>query len=222
MAYTAQQVIQGMLNDPETLLRKVYVMIAGGDSTTPHGVSTFRVSVQDWKQVTGFKTGLTGFFGGTKQREFVRIDKLSGAAKPDAGLAQNEFNAHYVGMRQVSDAVATTHTTLPTAGPPYLMITSKLSGCQFAVGTDATGALTVTHIQPDTTIADLGQRAQSLGAAVDAGFTQVGGRFRKRREYKETANIIGRLHNNQWEFYGQATDYGKNATFQIKGTSRIR
>ena len=221
MAYTAPQVIQGMLNDPAKLLRKVYIMIAGGDSTTPHGISTFKVEVQDWKKVSGFTTGFSGWKGKTKDREFVRINKLAGAAKPDAGLATDEFNAHYVGMRQIGDALATTHTTLPTVGPPYLMITSKLSGCHFAVGLAATGGLTVTHIQPDTSIADLTQRAQALKTAVDAGFASVTGQVRKRDEYGETANIIGRLHNNHWEFYCQKTDYGGGDTFQITGASKI-
>ena len=221
MAYTAQQVIQGMRNDPQKLLRKVYIMIAGGDSTTPHGISTFRVEVQDWKKVSGFTTGFSGWRGKTKDREFVRINKLSGAAKPDTGLGLDEFNAHYVGMRQIGDALTTTHTTLPTVGLPDLMITSKLSGCHFAVGLAASGALTVTHIHPDNNITDLGQRAQALKTAVDAGFAQVNGQFRKRQEYGETANIIGRLHNNQWEFYCQKTDYGQGHTFQISGTSKI-
>src|SRR5262249_16967283 len=56
-------------------------------------------------------------------------------------------------MVQTSDvAGGASHYTLPTAGGPDIMLTSKLSGCRFGVGSDAVGSCLVSYVQPDHAI----------------------------------------------------------------------
>src|SRR5262249_37912823 len=141
-------------------------------------IATFKVVIDDNQGVLGFTTGFSGLRGTQKNRLFVKITKLDGAAK--TAPADYEFNAYYIPMVQTSDVQGgASHYTLPTTGLPNLMITSKLSGCTFGVGSDANGSKLVSHVQPDSTIADQAQRGTDLATNVRAGFTTMKGRFRK-------------------------------------------
>ena len=207
---TPQEVI-ALFGEPETLMRHCFLMIAGGSAPAPPNgqaaVATFSVTVTD-KEPMGFTTGASGFFGKKKKRAYVRITKLSGPAKAAPG--PTEFNAYYVPMVQTSDvASGNSHYSLPTAGAPTLMITSKLSGCTFAVGSDGHGAKLVTHVQPNMSNKQVAQRTTNLSAAVGQGFQSENGRFAKRDEYAETATVIGRRTGANWKFFLQATDYVK-------------
>lgn len=140
----------------------------------------------------------------------MRMTKLSGHAKANPGA--DEFNAYYVPMVQTSDVTANrSHYTLPTAGGPSVMITSKLSGCTFGVGSDATGAKLVSHVQPNLDLPKGNQRKQNLATSVGSGFNAVEGAFRSGEEYAETGAVIGCRTGVAWKFYLQATDYAEEA-----------
>ncbi len=213
---TPADVIQ-LFQEPEKLLRKCYLHIAGGATRTPtlphlapppaNGqaqIATFRVEIDDAQAVKGFTTGFSGLVGKKKDRAFVKITKQAGPAK--VAPAADEFNAYYIPMVQTSDVTNnTSHYTLPTGGGALdLMITSKLSGCTFKAGSDAHGATLVSHVQPDLSITDMAQRSQDLSTAVGTGFNDVSGQFRKRKEYSDKAAVIGRRTGTRWTFYLQA------------------
>lgn len=205
-----------LFQDPTTLLRKCYLHIAGGGGQNPPAngqaaPATFKVEVvsmenrAELQKVTGFTTGLSGLLGIEKERWFVKINKLTGPAKASPGA--NEFNAYYIPMVQTSDVAAgTSHYILPTGADALdTVITSKLSGCTFGVGSDGMGAVLVSHVQPNpnTPVAD---RAQELSDAVGQGLTTQTGEFKKGGAYSDKAAVIGHRTGNAWKFYLQAFD----------------
>ncbi len=212
------------LNDPEALMRHCLLMISGGMGNAPANgqaaPATFKVSFAEGKDVKGFTTGLSGLTGRTKKRHYVRITKQPGAAKPTPG--QDEFNAFYVPMVQTSDvASGHSHYTLPTSGGPDLMVTSKLSGCTFGVGSDASGAKMVTHIQPNLSTGAGPARVSELSGAVGQGFQSQTGSFARRAEYADTATVIGYRKKAVWSFYMQATGY-KDSTNVISSVTVVQ
>jgi hypothetical protein len=211
---TPEKVIE-LFQEPKELLRLCYLHIGGGATRSPSlpkhplppangqaQTATFSVAIGH-QRVQGFK--LRG--EELKDRAYVRILKLDGPAKnaPDT----NEFNAYYVPMVQISDVKAkTSHYTLPTAGLPNIMITSRLSGCTFGVGSDGNGAVLVSHVQPDLTIEDDAKRNQSLEDSVTGGFQNVRGLFAMGDAYEQSAAVIGRRKGTNWSFYLQPAKYG--------------
>jgi len=217
-----------LFQTPEKLLRRCYLHIAGGSTWTPtynnsapapaNGqatTATFKVSIGGGLRTPrGFTTGLSGLLGKRKDREFVRITKQEGEAK--AVLAADEFNAYYIPMVQTFDVrEGASHYTLPTNGAPDVMITSKLSGCIFGVGSDADGALLVSHVKADADIADDLQRGQDQQAHVDSGFTSKDGQFAKGQDYDDFAAVIGKRTGTDWKFYLQASTQRPDATYVI-------
>src|SRR5947209_120148 len=96
-----------LLQNPEKLLRKCYLAIAGAATPTPPAngqadPATFSVSINPLDlPVEGFTTGLSAMRGVKKDRVKVRITRLKGPAKPVP--AANEFNAYYIPMVQTAD-----------------------------------------------------------------------------------------------------------------------
>ena len=214
----------GLLKDPPTLLRKCMLIIAGGASAAPANgqaaIATFKVSMKADSKTVGFTTGLSGMLGKTKDREAARFMKLGGAAKDTPGT--DEFNAYYIPMVQTSDAASgSSHYSLPTDGGPDFMITSKLSGYTFGVGSSANGATLVSHIQPNTSIAPGPGRAANLSSAVTGGFDSITGKFSKGNEYTDYASVIGYRSDGAWKFYMQAVDTGANFTHVISKVNVI-
>jgi len=225
---TPAQVI-ALLPDPETLLRRCYLHIAGGatrTATVPTAppppangqaqVATFAVEIGH-QTVPGFTTGLSGLLGLRKDRPFVKFTKVHGAAIVPAPA--DHFNAYYIPMVQVGDVAAgTSHYTLPTgAGALDLMITSKLSGCTFSVGSDGGGAVLVTHVQPDA--AHMGGSAALSGIA-QTGMAATRGEFRRTHEYAELAAILGRRAGAVWTFHMQASRVS-GFSYEINSTRRL-
>ena len=216
----------GLLKDPPTLLRKCMLIIAGGSATTAPAngqaaVATFRVSMKDKSNTIGFTTGLSGMIGKTRDREAARFMKLGGPAKATPGT--DEFNAYYIPMVQTSDAATgSSHYSLPTDDGPDFMITSKLSGCTFGVGSSVNGATLVSHIKPNTDIAHGPGRAANLSSAVTGGFDSMTGQVRKGVEYTDYASVIGYRSDGAWKFYMQAVDTGKNLTHVISKVQVVK
>jgi hypothetical protein len=211
---------------PATLLRRVHIQIGGGGATRAHAldttrpappangpaaVATFKVTIRG-ETAKGFTTGISGFFRRRKDRPSVRIDKQGGAAKANGALAADELNAYYVPMVQTDDVtLGTSHYTLPTGGGPDLMLTSKLSGCRFGVGSTATGALLVSHVQPDLRLTG-GARALDLSTSHTGGFHALDDAIGKGSGYTEFAAVIGVRTGTAWTFYSQASSYNNGYT----------
>jgi hypothetical protein len=211
---TPQDVING-LQSPEELLRHCMLAIAGGGGQAPPNgqaaIATFLVAMDPTAKVKGFTTGASGALGIQKQREFASLTKLPGVAK--VAPAANEFNAYYVPMAQMDDVWnGSSHYVLPSAGGPDVMITSRLSGCRFAVGSDANGAVLVSHVQPSKAINE-GLRQGSLAGVVSGGFAQQGGTqtasFAMEQDYAkgDKAAVIGLRNGGTWHFYLQAQGF---------------
>lgn len=211
---TPQEVI-ALFQQPEKLLRRCLLIIAGGATRSPTNLNaplpppngmaptaTFKVTDIDSTKVSGPK------------RVYVRIDKLSGAAKVGK-LPEDEFTAFYVPMVQTEDVTSGhSHYTL-SADPqtPNIMLTSRLSGCTFGIGSKTEdGTRLVTHIQPNSSVyKDVVERQRGLQNTVLNGFTNSEGmwtsRFRLGSDYTECAAIIGHRKDRSWRFYLQPSEY---------------
>ncbi len=211
---TPQDVIAGLQNDPETLLRHCYLVVASGPLKTarangPAPIRTFEVLMQD-VTVPGFTTGLSGLRGKTKNRANALITRRHGAAR--TVLKDNQFNAYYIPMMQVGD-VGTNHShyTLPTTGNgPTIAITSQITACVFSLGSHANGAVLASHIQPPGGPANTHDMRQ--GQAATAGATGFNGgvlQVRHGDQYGmgDRVAIIGRLSKARWTFYMQRTSF---------------
>ena len=98
------------------------------------------------------------------------------------------------------------------------MLTSKLSGCRFGVGSDAVGSCLVSHVQPNHAIPKATQQTD-LTTQLTGGFTNLAGSFGKGEAYDDTASVIGKRTGTRWRFYCQASSY--NDQYQIDSTTRI-
>ncbi len=136
------------------------------------------------------------------------MQRISHAGAAADHLATNEFNAFYIPMAQVANAATgSSHYSLPTGTGPSIAITSRLSGCMFAVGSDADGTVLVSHIQPHLGTNDLDQRRTDLTDAVTGGFHNQSGSVVRGDGYDQYAAVIGKRTGTEWHFYCQASSY---------------
>ncbi len=211
--------VLALLADPETLMRRCYLHIHGGSGAAPANgqavMATFKVEFGRQTAV-GFTTGVSGLLGLTKDRPFVKFIKQSGPAQNPSPA--DCFNAYYIPMVQTTDVAAgSSHYILPIA-PGSLMITSKLSGCTFGVGSDVAGAVLVSHVQPNASAAG---GSAALSAAVQTGMNAVRGEFRRHSEYDQMAAVIGRCGPTAWRFYLQASMGGGFSQYAITSLRTI-
>lgn len=105
-------------------LRTNHVVISGGSEASLPGASCFNMGIR-----TGFGGGFT-------------IQKLK-----DRRDGPDVFEAWYIPMQQLGNFSANRLPT-PEESPLRIMLTSQLTACLFAVGSDG-NTTTVAHIQPD-------------------------------------------------------------------------
>lgn len=222
---TPQDVIN-WLTDPEKLMRRCYLSIAGGAGHTGANgqatLCTFRVQVDNAVTMPGFTTGLSGLRGKQKDRPTVRISRLPNLQNP---LTADHFNAYYIPMVQVTDVQnGNSHYTLPTAGPDNIAITSQITACVFSVGSDANGAIMASHIQPPA-VPGMARNVRQAGAVVaggqgfNPGVTQV----RHGHDYDMDTDriaIIGNLKHGHWHFYMQMARF-ENGAFSVRSAAKI-
>jgi len=120
----------------------------------------------------------------------------------------NEFTAHYISMREYDvntgawEDSDTTHYVLPSTGKVDIMVTSKLNGCTFGIGSDADGSRRVSHLRPPTRLGDkeaclkldAGTRIGFFGGKLDVGVMSSTG---------QNGTVIGRRINGNWKYYAQ-------------------
>ncbi len=202
MPLDAATVLNELWANPLDFLRHFHLSIAGGDNTVPSGEATFVYSDLN-NTVSGFTTGLSGLVGKTKDRPQIRFTLRPGPAKEDPDIGADEFNAHYVAMKQIDDQPQTTHYALPDDGPD-LMLTSQLSGCTFGIGSAANGARLVSHIQRGEGFTAVDQHDAVTGGLVH-GVDRVFERQSDRTygDARNRATVIGLRANGGWRFYAQ-------------------
>ncbi|WP_338662473.1 hypothetical protein VQH23_20245 [Pararoseomonas sp. SCSIO 73927] len=205
--------VLALLADPEKLMRRCYLHIHGGSGAAPANgqaaLATFKVEFGH-QTAMGFTTGLSGLLGLKKDRPFVKFIKQPGPAQNP--VPADCFNAYYIPMVQTADVAAgSSHYTLPIAAGS-LMITSKLSGCTVGIGSDANGAVLVSHVQPNANAAG---GSAALSTAVQTGMHAMQGEFRRNSEYTGFAAVMGRCDGNRWRFYLQASVPGQTSNYSI-------
>ncbi len=121
------------------------------------------------------------------------------------GQLSRSFRVHYISMREFNpvtlqwEAAAVTHYTLPTWGRT-VMVTSKINGCTFGIGSNG-GARIVSHLRPPSstpqgrmelergTVGGIGG-----GGVVNARIMSTG---------TENGTVVGIRNGANWTFYAQ-------------------
>jgi hypothetical protein len=202
------------------------VIVGAGplDPSSGSGIATF--TYQPPKQgvervvALGFTTGLSGLRGKLKERPLLRFIKMNGHALDEDELGDNQFNAWYVAMTQVGDK--SSHYPLSTTDGPDIMLTSKLTGCTFAVGNATPGCQLVSHVQPPKTNADHARQAlheHSVGGMTD-GLRSIF-EFGTTPDYRASASVIGVRRHITWSYYVQTYHVNGDGNEQISGARVI-
>jgi len=121
------------------------------------------------------------------------------------GQVSRPFRVHYISMRQFNavtqqwENAATTHYTLPTWGRT-VMVTSKINGCTFGIGSNG-GARLVSHLRPP---GETFNDRMELERGISGGFG-LGGVVNARLHSSGTQNgtVVGIRNGAAWTFYAQ-------------------
>ncbi|WP_424812579.1 hypothetical protein [Roseococcus sp. YIM B11640] len=206
-----------MLSEPDRLMRKVNLVIAGGPpqtvmSTAQAQVARFRVEMkmvagtETAMTISGFTGGIAGALGRMKQRPIVKI-VFQSSPPPTSPRQPDEFDAFYVPMTS-RDVFLTgaSYCSLPTGMGPGVMITSQLSGCTFSVGTPAATGQVVSHLQPGSE-GNREVRLANLRARAATSVPDAIGRIETGRSYDGYASVIGIRVGSRWRFYMQGYNH---------------
>ncbi len=126
-----------------------------------------------------------------------------------SGLPSQKFDAQYISMREYDtgsqswEPNATTHYPLDANGPA-VMLTSKLNGCTFGIGSDAGGTRLVSHLRPPRLLeVPMAEGRLILNDGMRAGF--AGGTLQVSIMSSDQMNgtIIGIQTGTAWTFYAQ-------------------
>ena len=135
------------------------------------------------------------------------------------------FDVHYVSMREFKNGAwedaNTTHYLLPANAGADMMVTSKLNGCTFGIGSDAQGARLVSHLRPPNI--DPSSDAQEVVRGTESGFAGRGATIATRvnSTMQEQGTVIALRSVTGWTFYIQrfqavsGQHYLINAAFKI-------
>lgn len=191
-------VLQSLLAGPKAFLESNALVIYGSNKSGS-GVKNFVLQGTD---ENGWRSGV-----GDVQRAvpfFVMYDETGFNAK-GSGPKSAPLSAHYVSMREFNTGTGSwedssaTHYTLPTTGPT-VMVTSKINGCTFGIGSNADGARLVSHLRPPGQAAtsrlhlDQGTRAGFAGGKLDVSVMSSG---------EQNGTVLAIRAGANWAFYVQ-------------------
>lgn len=191
-------VLQSLLAAPEAFLESNALLIYGSN-LGGSGQKEFVLQASDetgWKSCVG---------GATRHVPFYVLYDAKGYNGKGSGPQSKPFDTHYVSMREFNagsgsweDATAT-HYLLPTDGPA-VMVTSKLNGCTFGIGSNGSGARLVSHLRPPggnvtaRVRLDQGTRAGFAGGKLDVGVMSSA---------TENGTVLALRAGTKWTFYAQ-------------------
>ena len=186
---TTAEALQSLRDDPESFLKTNCIIIAGGATRNP-GPTIFRMLEGD----TDVRSAGSVRFWKKKARTFwsVRISNNNGGDPgPGVVLADDEFEAYYIPMKQVGDTVMHTFGQVPTDGSQTIVLTSQLTGCTFGYSA-VNGHFFAAHLQPPR---DAGMtqvvKQRTMADRIQAGMGGTGKLIRKGEEYRDIATVLG-------------------------------
>jgi hypothetical protein len=198
----ADTALRDLITYPKAFLENNGLVIYSGDRVS--AVTPFRlVLLEDqWQSVIGGSARSIPAWG-------LALDGVKlGKARP--GEAQSApISAHYVSMREYKnggyEAADVTHYTLPSAGGPDVMFTSKLNGCSFGIGSSGGGTRLVTHLRPPSGNGPANEKLATLSGGVDAGFAANGGSLAVKvtSDSLQNATILSKRSGTDWKFFVQ-------------------
>jgi hypothetical protein len=187
-----------LLTNPKAFLESNALVIYGSNV----GGSGAKRFVLQATEAAGWKSVARG-----EAREvplFVMFEE-GGFNGKGSGPVSTGIDTHYVSMRQVQpesgkwEDTGTTHYTLPPDGAS-VMVTSKINGCTFGIGSNAGGARLVSHLKPPgedpsgRLTLDKGTREGFKGGKLDVSVMSSG---------TQNGTVIGLRSGQQWTFYAQ-------------------
>jgi hypothetical protein len=214
-----QEAIAKFTTDPKRFLADNCVMIAGG-TTRAAGMTIFRMSTS---ASTVQKAGKGGAMD-PRPLWSVNISNTNGGnPAPGVALANDEFIAYYIPMKQQTDNVANTFGNPPSDGSVTFLVTSQLSGCTFGFSKMG-GQFVASHLQPQRGVAPaVGQ--QNMANLIQSGLSGSGTLVEKGSDYKDYATIVGVFRHGEWKVYMQPIDWNpgiNGAGFkEIKGVTKL-
>lgn len=140
------------------------------------------------------------------------------------------FDVHYVSMREFKNGqwedANTTHYVLPGNAGADMMVTSKLNGCTFGIGSDANGTRLVSHLRPANTSPNPLADQVEVARGTEAGFASHGGSldYRVNSTGADQGTVIGLRSNGSWAFYIQRYRFnvsGQQASGLIDAVTRL-
>ncbi|MBC7843186.1 MAG: hypothetical protein H7099_12775 [Gemmatimonadaceae bacterium] len=192
-------VLQTLLAAPKAFLESNALLIYGSNKGGS-GPKEFVLQASDetgWRSCVG---------GATRNVPFYVMYDANGYNAKGSGPKSKPFATHYVSMREYNvtnnswEDADTTHYLLPTDGPA-VMVTSKLNGCTFGIGSNGSGARLVSHLRPQSGSStavrvglDQGIRAGFAGGKLDVGIMSSG---------QENGTILALRTGTKWTFYAQ-------------------
>jgi hypothetical protein len=196
--------IAALFKDPHDFLLHNLVKIFGG-ATLHSKLRIFTIEKKEGVNITGPSTR-----DASRMKSRERWDIKVTPKQPGSGLAENEFEAYYLAMKQLDDDFQTTHFTVPLDGPD-LLLTSQLSGCSFGFASTLDGNCMVSHIQPSKAgaVADSGKMASKILEGA------MGGSVFGRSQYDEMATVLGHRQKGHWAFYAQMHN-GQNSYKEVR------
>jgi len=207
-----------MCADPESFLRHYLVTIAGGGGM-PLLPANFSMTAGD-NLFKGFQSGISGWRGLTKERQQLRIRRVSGGTIPGTGAVI--FQAWYIPMTDVHGS-GPAHVNLPGRGGPNIALTSQMSGCTLGIGSPANdGSRFVAHVRPPGTQRPDEQTYTEMRNVASRGRMDV---FFERPSRpgegsygnpRNRASIIGIRHANHWRFYAQTYNRDEKQLFKVE------
>lgn len=189
-----------LVADPRSFLEQNALIIYGSNK-----------SMSGVKQYELIKSTDTGWTSAAAAGQNVPLYILCPVGYPYGkadGDRSQPLDTHYVSMREYDvntgsyENTNITNYTLPNAGEPAMMVTSKINGCTFGVGSKA-GARLVSHLRPETKALGKVESRGVLDQATRAGFE--GGHLDASIMSSTVSNgtVLGKREDGEWTVYAQ-------------------
>ena len=213
---TAQEAIAKFTTDPKRFLAENCVVIAGG-KTRGAGLTIFSMSSSASMVKKAGKKGAMN----PRPAWSVNISNNNGG-NPGQGvaLANDEFIAYYIPMKQQTDNVANIFGSPPSDGSVTFLVTSQLSGCTFGFS-NVHGQFVASHLQPLKDVKQADNR-KNMAGLIQPGLGGQGRLVEKGTDYQDYATVVGVFRHGEWKVYMQPINFNTEGEFkEMKGITKL-